>query len=96
MLNLKKGLKLKELGLHLILNDIFLFKDILKKLNENNALLPVALFRNYIDDKIFFKGRCKINYKTYIRLYTKSFIPEKFSIYYKAYIFNDALLKEFK
>jgi len=48
------------------------------------------------DDKIIFKNRSKRNYKTYIRLYPKSFIPDKFSIFYKAYIFSDALLKEFK
>jgi hypothetical protein len=49
-----------------------------------------------IDDKILLKNRCKRNYKIYIRLYTKCIIPEKFSIYYKAYIFNNKVLNEFK
>jgi len=59
LLNLKKELKLKELGLNLIFNNIFLFKDILKKLNDNNGLFPGDLFHNYIDDKIFEKLKIK-------------------------------------
>ena len=60
LLNLKKkDFKLKDFGLNLIFNNLFLFKDILKKLNNNYGLFPGDLFRLWIENKINAKLKIK-------------------------------------